>query len=591
MDFYIKRKETFLKQLNTLKNSYNLISIARMAVIAAIITLGYFSIKDGQNRPAYIWAIVGGSAIFILLMNRHNLLSEKKKRAEAIVAINDNEITFLENKHLPFDNGIEFINTAHPYSHDLDLFGNRSLFHNLNRTYTYKGKQKLSSLLLSLLPNKEIVDNQEAIKELAAEPEFRQEIMAQGKVNNDSEQVYSKLMAWQQRPAAQVNIISKIIAIASPALLIVLLLAYIITQKDELSTYMGYVIAFNICFMLFQVKKITPEIKDTTDVGSIIKGYAKIITKIENQEFKSARLNSLKTALISNNIKAGSLIKKLGVLFSQMDSISNVFAAAVLNGLFLYHFHIFNALAEWKKKHGSKIADWLDVVAETEALSSMANMYYNNPDFCFPQLNTNHEVTFSNISHPLLKRESRVGNDVAFNPGFTILTGSNMSGKSTFLRSLGVNMVLAGCGAPVCAKEANIHPLPVLVSMRLSDSLSDSESYFFAEIKRLKEIMDALQNNRAFVLLDEILRGTNSDDKQMGTIKVIEKMVAYKAIGAIATHDIEVCDTTYKYPAELINRCFEVQIIDNELYFDYQLLNGVCKNRSATFIMKKMGVI
>ncbi|MES2485819.1 MAG: DNA mismatch repair protein, partial [Bacteroidota bacterium] len=532
MDFYILRKELFLKQLTALKNSYNLISIARMAVIAVIITLGYFSVKDAQNRFAYIWSIVAGAVIFILLMNRHNLLSAKKKRAEAIVVINQNEITFLENRELPFDNGTEFINTAHPYSYDLDIFGNRSLFHNLNRTYTYKGKQKLANLLLTLLPNKEIIDNQEAIKELAAEPEWRQEIMAQGKVNNDSEQVYSKLMAWQQRPAPPINLLSKIIAIVSPALFAVLLVAYIITGINELTTYMGYVIAFNVCFMLFQVKKITPEIKDTTDVSTIIKGYAEIITKIENQEFKSEKLNRLKTSLTSNNIKAGSLIKKLGILFSQMDSISNVFAAAVLNGLFLYHFHIFNALANWKKKHGIKIADWLDVVAETEALSSIANMYYNNPDFCFPQLNTNHEVNFNNVSHPLLKRESRVGNDITFNPAFTILTGSNMSGKSTFLRSLGINMVLAGCGSPVCAKDANIHPLPVLVSMRLSDSLSDSESYFFAEIKRLKEIMDALQTNRAFVLLDEILRGTNSDDKQMGTIKVIEKMVAHKAIGA-----------------------------------------------------------
>jgi DNA mismatch repair ATPase MutS len=166
-----------------------------------------------------------------------------------------------------------------------------------------------------------------------------------------------------------------------------------------------------------------------------------------------------------------------------------------------------------------------------------------------------------------------------------------MSGKSTFLRSLGINMVLSGMGSVVCAKEANVHPLPVLVSMRLSDSLADSESYFFAEIKRLKQIMDELEGNAAFVLLDEILRGTNSDDKRNGTIEVVKKVIANKAIGAIATHDIEVCLTTKEYPDVLTNKCFEVEIINDDLHFDYKLRDGICRNKSATFLMKKMGVI
>ncbi|RZJ52407.1 MAG: DNA mismatch repair protein, partial [Flavobacterium sp.] len=230
-------------------------------------------------------------------------------------------------------------------------------------------------------------------------------------------------------------------------------------------------------------------------------------------------------------------------------------------------------------------------IGEIEALGSLGNLYYNNPDFTFPEMNSENKISFTNLAHPLLKRDVRVGNDVDFSPPFMVLTGSNMSGKSTFLRSLGINMVLAGIGAPVCASSATVHPMPVLVSMRLSDSLSDSESYFFAEIKRLKQIMDALEGQKAFVLLDEILRGTNSDDKRTGTIEVVKKMVARNAIGAIATHDIEVCNTTYDYPQDLVNQCFEVQIINNELYFDYTLREGVCKNKSATFLMEKMGVI
>ena len=238
------------------------------------------------------------------------------------------------------------------------------------------------------------------------------------------------------------------------------------------------------------------------------------------------------------------------------------------------------------------LEEWLEVIGEFEMLNSLANFSYNNPDFVYPTLNSNYEIAFSNLSHPLLNPATRVGNEVQFQPqSFMILTGSNMSGKSTFLRSLGINMVLSGMGSPVCASQANVHPLPVLVSMRLSDSLSDSESYFFAEIKRLKQIMDELEANPAFVLLDEILRGTNSDDKRNGTIEVVKKVIAKKAIGAIATHDIEVCLTTNEFPDILTNKCFEVEISNNELHFDYTLRDGICKNKSATFLMKKMGVI
>ncbi|MBC7494487.1 MAG: DNA mismatch repair protein, partial [Flavobacterium sp.] len=312
----------------------------------------------------------------------------------------------------------------------------------------------------------------------------------------------------------------------------------------------------------------------------------------ENHTFVAGRLRYLQQKLHFNDKKASQHLKKLSFLFSQMDVFFNAFATILFNGLFLFHLHIVKRLADWKKENASELESWLAVIGEFEMLNSLANLSYNNRDFAFPELNSNFEISFANISHPLLNSQSRVQNDVSFQPqSFTILTGSNMSGKSTFLRSLGINMVLAGIGSVVCASSANIHPLPILVSMRLSDSLADNESYFYAEIKRLKQIMNCLEKERSFVLLDEILRGTNSDDKRNGTVEVIKKMIQKKAIGAIATHDIEVCLTANSYPQQLINKCFEAQIIDNDLYFDFKLRDGVCKNRSASFLMQKMGVI
>jgi DNA mismatch repair ATPase MutS len=275
-----------------------------------------------------------------------------------------------------------------------------------------------------------------------------------------------------------------------------------------------------------------------------------------------------------------------------MDTINNFVSALLFNGTFLFNLHVLKNLLNWKTNHASVLEEWLNVIGEFEMLNSLANFSHNNQDFVFPELNTDFKIGFSNLNHPLLNPETRVGNEVQFFPeSFMILTGSNMSGKSTFLRSLGINMVLGGIGSVVCANKATMHPLPVLVSMRLSDSLSDSESYFFAEIKRLKQIMDALEDKPAFVLLDEILRGTNSDDKRNGTIEVVKKVIAKKAIGAIATHDIEVCLTTNEYPDILTNQCFEVEIKNNDLHFDYKLREGICKNKSATFLMQKMGVI
>ncbi|NJM80390.1 MAG: DNA mismatch repair protein, partial [Flavobacterium sp.] len=327
-------------------------------------------------------------------------------------------------------------------------------------------------------------------------------------------------------------------------------------------------------------------------INKIIKQYSLMIESIEQESFKSAKLERLQKELHQNTTKASVSFRQLSRLFSMLDSANNPIMALLLNGCFLYHIHGLKALIHWKTEKAKYLENWLAIIGEFEMLNSLANFSYNNPTFTFPVLNDDYEVSFTEMSHPLLNENNRVANTISFQPqSFIILTGSNMSGKSTFLRSLGVNMVLAGIGSVVCATKASIHPMPILVSMRLSDSLADSESYFYAEIKRLKQIMDALENKRSFVLLDEILRGTNSDDKRSGTVAVIQKMVAQNAIGAIATHDIEVCLITNDNPEQLINKCFEAEIHQNDLHFDYKLRDGICKNKSATFLMQKIGVI
>ena len=590
MGVYEINRDLYSVQLNTINKKYNSISILRLGAIVFFLGCMYYYVKNGEAIFLALSVLFFG--IFLVLMCFHSKLVFQKQIKQALIAINENEISYLKREKIPFENGVEFNDFNHPYAYDLDIFGEHSLFQNLNRTATFIGKKTLANQLLTLLPNEDIHRNHKAVQELSEKIDWRQEFLAFAKISNDNQISYKTLLQWNRFNSSPLSKISIWISYVLPLLFIGTLMAYLITSKTVFLSYLAYVFVINLAFLGRFLKRIQIEIANASTIDMIINKYALLIQKIEEETFQSGRLIDLQKRLTYKKENASVNLKQLANLFSKMDSIGNFVTGLVFNGTFLFNFHVLKALIQWRKDHADALEDWLEVIGEFEMLNSLANLSYNNPDFVYPTLNTNFEIEFSNLSHPLLNPETRIGNEVQFYPqSFMILTGSNMSGKSTFLRSLGINMVLTGIGSSVCASQANVHPLPVLVSMRLSDSLSDSESYFFAEIKRLKLIMDELEVSPAFVLLDEILRGTNSDDKRNGTIEVVKKVIKKKTIGAIATHDIEVCLTTNEYPNVLTNKCFEVEIKNDELYFDYKLRDGICQNKSATFLMKKMGVI
>ncbi|RZJ55702.1 MAG: DNA mismatch repair protein [Flavobacterium sp.] len=590
MDSYQNKVTQYSELFNKINKRYNSISILRVLCVFLCLFLLFYYIKT--NETTYVLFAFLSFVGFIFLMRIHSKLSFQKQLVTAILNINENEIAFLKREKLPFENGIEFNDFHHPYAYDLDIFGEHSLFQNLNRTATFIGKKTLANQLLNVFPNQVILENQQAINELKSKIDWRQDFLALATISNDSKTSYESIIYWNSFKNNSLPKVLVLLSVLLPALFFGLLAAYFVTSKTILLSYLTYVFIANMMVLGRSFKRIQSEIAKADNVDKIIKQYSLLVEKIENEKFESKKLIDLQKQLVFKNAKASTHLKQLSELFSRMDTISNFVTAIVFNGTFLFNLHVLRALLKWKENYSDELEKWISVIGEFEALNSFANLAYNNPDFVFPEINSEYKIGFKNLAHPLLNPNSRVGNDTHFYPeSFMILTGSNMSGKSTFLRSLGVNMVLGGIGSVVCASKANIHPLEVLVSMRLSDSLSDSESYFFAEIKRLKQIMDALEEKPSFVLLDEILRGTNSDDKRNGTIEVVKKIIAKKAIGAIATHDIEVCLTTNEYPDILTNQCFEVEIQNNDLHFDYKLRNGICKNKSATFLMQKMGVI
>ncbi len=590
MEVYLSKVRQYSKIFTQINKRYNSISLLRLLSIFFCLFMLFYYIKT--NEALYALSAFLSFVGFLFLMRIHSKLSFQKELTKAVLKINEDEIAYLKREKLPFENGIEFNDFHHPYAYDLDIFGEHSLFQNLNRTATFIGKKTLANKLLNLFSNETILENQEAINELKTKIDWRQDFEALAIVSTDSKNSYDSLIHWISFKNNSLSKVLIALSIILPTLFFGFVIAYFITSKAIILSYVTYIFIFNLIVLGRSLKQIQSEIAKADNIDKTIKQYSLLVQKIELEKFESKKLIELQKQLVSKNASASSHLKQLSELFSRMETINNFVTATLFNGSFLFNLHVLKALLKWKDNYAHELEKWINIIGEFEALNSLANLSYNNPDFVFPEINSEYKIGFENLSHPLLNPAARVGNDTYFYPqSFMILTGSNMSGKSTFLRSLGINMVLGGIGSVVCASKANIHPLPVLVSMRLSDSLADSESYFFAEIKRLKQIMDALEEGPAFVLLDEILRGTNSDDKRNGTIEVVKKVIAKNAIGAIATHDIEVCLTTSEYPDILTNQCFEVEIQNNELHFDYKLRSGICQNRSATFLMQKMGVI
>ncbi|MGZ8557975.1 MAG: MutS-related protein [Chitinophagaceae bacterium] len=508
------------------------------------------------------------------------------------VQLNNNEINFLNGQPSVYADGIEYTDAHHPYSYDLDMFGTCSLFPYLNRTSTTFGKEALAQSLLH--PDIKIIHSrQEAIKELTTKLDFRQHLQAHGALLDTKEKELQQLTAWLNAKPGFTNKTVYWLLMLFPLATIACLVYYLISEQDNLLNIFYFLFIVNLIIAGFFAKKISAHLSVSTSVTKIVQQFAGQLQQIETQSFQSPLLQQLQQGLKTGHLTASHSIAKLASLFNYLETIINLVVSLLLNGLFLFHIHILYALEKWKQKKGKKILPWLKLLGEVEALNSFANLSFNNKIFCQPQVSGAETLVADNMGHPLIRNKKRINNSISFADNrFVILTGSNMSGKSTFLRTLGINLVLARAGSNVCATQFIFYPFSVHVSMRISDSLQDSESFFYAELKRLQGIIHQLQaGEKTFVILDEILRGTNSNDKHNGTIGLIRKLISANAFGIIATHDLTVSKLTEENNGYISNKCFESEIINDELIFDYKLKEGVCTKLSASFLMTKMGVI
>lgn len=590
MSIYKNRSEQFNEIYLEIKKKYRALGILRVLVFLGMLYSFYLFMR--QENYSILLLTVGLLVFFVVLLRLHASMRWKLEYQKGLRDLNHAEHDFLENDNRVFGMGKEFEIPNHPYSFDLDLFGERSLFQYLNRTESYNGGARLANFLNEQPKPSQIMENQEAIKELSEKLSWRHELLVYSRMSRIDRTAFDYLKNWSGAERQSFSKFSLYAAYVIPSLLFLSIVLCFVNSHSVWGYLVSMFFSLNLVLSISKMKQIQQELSGADKIHETIESYAFMFKKIEEEPFQSKKMLGIVEVLRSSDFKAAEEFKILSRHFERLNTIANIFVNVVFNGLWQFHVHALKELLTWKNKNANYIMQAVDVVSEIEALNSIANFAYNNKAYSFPRSCDAGEMYFKDLGHPLISSIKRVCNDIDFrDQRFIILTGSNMSGKSTFLRTLGINLVLANIGAPVCASEAVFRPLPLFASMRLTDSLEDSESYFYAEVKRLKEIVEQVAIQPCFVLLDEILRGTNSDDKQSGTIGVIHKLIQKETYGLIATHDLEVCEVAREHSSIVVNKCFEVAFVGDELVFDYKIQDGICKNKNATFIMKKMQII
>ena len=549
-------QETELELQNARKRIYY-ISLLRLILFVGAVANAIIFWSDG-------WLCLSAFAalpfiLFIWLVKRHNFWFYRKDFLKKKIEINEQELRAMQYDFSDFDDGKEFINPSHLYTLDLDVFGEHSLFQYINRTATPIGKQHLANWFNAHLENKAAIDHrQEAIRELSTDLEYRQQIRLLGLLYKGKPADTTEIKEWATSPSYY----------RKRTLLRILPIAVTVINFLCISLAISGIISANIAGGVF------------------------LLT--EQKEMHSHILQELKADLTSQNQTASQAVRQLSKLMNALDQRSNLLMSSILNGLIFWELRQVMRIEKWKEIHASDLPRWIETIGEIDAYCSLATFAYNHPDYIYPTIAAqSFHLQAEALGHPLMDRNKCVRNgiDIEKRPFFIIITGANMAGKSTYLRTVGVNYLLACIGAPVWAKQMKIYPARLVTSLRTSDSLADNESYFFAELKRLKLIIDKLEaGEELFIILDEILKGTNSMDKQKGSFALIKQFMHMNANGIIATHDLLLGTLIESFPQNIRNYCFEADITNNELTFSYQMRNGVAQNMNACFLMKKMGI-
>jgi len=594
-DFYQNNIESTKDQVKQFSTKINRFALLRLAVIL----FGGFALFQVIQTQQIAWTLITFIVVVILffwLVSIQSKLTKSKEALERFLKINENEIAVSHNRTKNiYRNGEDFVDDRHLYSSDLDIYGDSSLFQLVNRAATVGGTQKLAQWFNAPAEKNEIEQRQEFVQELTADYTFWQQIQSHLLFTlNNSTDYKRKLENYLSKSITitQNNVLRNYVKIA-PFLMLALLIGSFFSSKVLALFIIVGLLHFLLSF--FFTGKIEQIASDVNKAGDALSSFALVFKSIEQKQWKSQLANSL-----LNNIKSktsnpvSQSIKSLSTIIGRMDLRLNMFIGSLFNIFLLWDLKQVFALEEWRKNQSLGISEAFDLLSEFEAIGSLSTLSFNRSDWVFPVINGHerHALECSKLAHPFISDQEVVPNDYSLKDHrLALITGSNMAGKSTFLRTVGINAVLAYAGAPVYASFMEISVMQMVTYMRIRDSINESTSTFKAELNRIKQVLEEVESHEnTFFLLDEMLRGTNSVDKYLGSKAIIEKLIANNGVGMVATHDLKLADLSDTYSGYVRNFHFDIQVHGEEMLFDYLLKNGPCTIFNASLLLKKIGI-
>lgn len=564
----------------------------RLCLFLCFVGSLFLLFKTNYTVLSFIILIVS-LGLFILFVVKHNKLEDTITLLSAKIQINKDELLYLDHKYTDRNAGEKYATINASLSNDFDLFGKGSLFQYINRCNTQKGRDTLAQRLCFPDKSPELIrQKQGAINELCANNAFIQDFQSITKFirGNGTESVLQDWMNEAQKDFSSIRVIAIVLGMIN--IVCALLSAFSLLPWQVLTS----TLTISLIYVNIHNRKILKTHSQLISIATDLENYIAAFRLIEETPFQSEHLQALKKSLALNDTATSKILGSLHKILSVFEIRENKLLSFLLNAFILLDIHIFYSFSRWKLTYNSNTSVWFRAFNEMETLISFATFAFNNAeDLVYPTVSDEgFSVQAQEMGHPLINPTVRVNNSFSISgmPSVLIITGANMAGKSTFLRTAGVNLLLAMNGVPVVARSFTFTPCDIFPCIKIQDSLINNESYFYAELLRLKEIIEqAKKQPKTFVILDEILRGTNTKDKQTGSLGFIEKLIQLNVPVIVATHDLIIGELEQKYAGVAINQCFEVELIDDQLYFDYKLKKGISQKLNASFLLRKMEII
>lgn len=583
--YYTNRINELNQSLKKVQKKYQLYTFLRLFFFLLAGNAVFFLWGSLLVIPFFLFFI----ALFLLVVHFSVDAKYKRDRVVTLIEINNKEINVLKGDWSSFQDGVEFRDSKHPFSLDMDIFGKKSVFQLLNRTVSHQGKLKLATTLLN--GSNQIGVNNACIAELEENISWCQDFMAEGIVRQNEKEIEGSLKSMKRLNIEMdfslkvLRYLIPIVAFGSTALLVLDLLS---------STLYSGVIIIVLSMVGQKMKRTNAIAQGLTYQSDRVKTILKQLELYKELKVKNPLFQKEQDELLNEGNGVISEMKELDKIMGRFDYRMNLVVGIVLNFFLAWDFLILFQMNNWLNKNGNQLEIWEDKLSEMEVWISGAIYKFNNENATFAAIDKDVErIEIIQLSHPFVDQSKSVKNDVMLNEheNFIIITGPNMAGKSTYLRSLGLTFVMANAGFPVLAASCKLPQLKLFSSMRTSDDLTEESSYFHAELIRLRFIMDAIERGeKVFIILDEILKGTNSKDKEIGSAKFLQKLKRLYSKGIIATHDLSLCNLANDDQA-FKNMCFDSTIECDTLSFDYKINQGVCKNMNASFLLKQMNLI